>query len=188
MPTYTPNYNFALPLVDSSTDQDLWGGYLNSNWSSIDTLLKTIFSGAYPVGSIYIETTGVNPATTFGFGTWSAFGAGQVLVGVGSFTDGSGNSETITEGQQLGEYKHTLTTSEMPSHTHTDSGHTHPPTAGEFAQSSGSDAINIATGGNAFRAAGTTGTGAAIIQNTGGGTSHNNIQPSLGVYMWLRTA
>jgi Collagen triple helix repeat (20 copies). len=41
-------------------------------------------SDVYPVGSIYIEITGVNPATTFGFGTWAAFGSGKVLVGVDS--------------------------------------------------------------------------------------------------------
>ena len=38
----------------------------------------------FPVGAIYIEVTGVNPATTFGYGTWSAFGAGRVLVGLDS--------------------------------------------------------------------------------------------------------
>lgn len=35
----------------------------------------------YPVGSIYMETTGVNPGTTWGFGTWVAKGRGQVFVG-----------------------------------------------------------------------------------------------------------
>lgn len=41
-------------------------------------------SDVYPVGSIYIETTGTNPNTTFGFGTWVAFGSGKVLVGLDS--------------------------------------------------------------------------------------------------------
>jgi len=39
---------------------------------------------AYPVGSIYLSTNGTNPATTLGFGTWSAFGAGRVPVGFDS--------------------------------------------------------------------------------------------------------
>lgn len=40
MSVLTPNYNFILPGVNDPTDQDLWGGMLNSNFSSIDTLLK----------------------------------------------------------------------------------------------------------------------------------------------------
>lgn len=40
MSTLTTNYGFILPGVNDPADQDLWGGYLNSNWSSIDTLLK----------------------------------------------------------------------------------------------------------------------------------------------------
>lgn len=41
MPNLTPNYSFNLPLVGDPTDEDLWGGYLNANWSSIDTILNT---------------------------------------------------------------------------------------------------------------------------------------------------
>lgn len=41
MPNLTPNYSFNLPLVNDPTDQDLWGGELNTNWSSIDTILNT---------------------------------------------------------------------------------------------------------------------------------------------------
>lgn len=44
----------------------------------------TYLQAIYPVGSIYIETTGTNPGTTFGFGTWAAFGSGKVLVGLDS--------------------------------------------------------------------------------------------------------
>ena len=41
MSTLTPNYQFVLPGVGDPTDQDLWGGYLNSNLSSQDDLIKT---------------------------------------------------------------------------------------------------------------------------------------------------
>lgn len=41
-------------------------------------------SNAWPVGSIFIATVATNPATLLGFGTWSAFGAGKVLVGLDS--------------------------------------------------------------------------------------------------------
>jgi hypothetical protein len=36
----------------------------------------------YPVGAVYISTLSTNPATLLGRGTWSAFGAGRVPVGV----------------------------------------------------------------------------------------------------------
>lgn len=35
-----------------------------------------------PVGGIHITVNGENPATALGYGTWSAFGEGRVLVGV----------------------------------------------------------------------------------------------------------
>lgn len=41
MATNTTNYNLIKPGVNDPTDQDLWGGYLNSDLDDIDTLLKT---------------------------------------------------------------------------------------------------------------------------------------------------
>ena len=41
MPNNTTNYNFNNPLVNNATDADLWGGYLNSNWDSTDSVLNT---------------------------------------------------------------------------------------------------------------------------------------------------
>lgn len=38
----------------------------------------------YPVGCIYTSVNSTNPATSLGFGTWSAFGAGRVPVGFDS--------------------------------------------------------------------------------------------------------
>lgn len=40
MPTYTPNYNLAKPLVNDPIDEDLWGGELNDNMDKIDTAIK----------------------------------------------------------------------------------------------------------------------------------------------------
>lgn len=42
MPNTTPNFGWNLPLVNDPVDQDLWGGYLNANWSALDTTLNTI--------------------------------------------------------------------------------------------------------------------------------------------------
>lgn len=37
---------------------------------------------AFPIGSIYISVSSTNPATTLGYGTWTAFATGRVLVGL----------------------------------------------------------------------------------------------------------
>ncbi|HLB68449.1 MAG TPA: hypothetical protein VJN63_08305, partial [Thermoplasmata archaeon] len=37
---------------------------------------------AFAVGGVYINLTGTNPATELGYGTWAAFGAGRLLVGL----------------------------------------------------------------------------------------------------------
>lgn len=39
MPTTTTNFALNKPLVNNATDQDLWGGYLNDNFDTIDTTL-----------------------------------------------------------------------------------------------------------------------------------------------------
>lgn len=36
---------------------------------------------AFPVGSIYLNVTGVNPATELGYGTWTQVAKGLPLVG-----------------------------------------------------------------------------------------------------------
>ena len=77
----------------------------------------------YPVGSIYMSVAATNPATLFG-GTWEALDDGRVLIGANS---------TYTAGSTGGEASHTLTTAEMPSHTHsgsTDSAGAHTHTRG----------------------------------------------------------
>lgn len=39
-------------------------------------------SEAFPVGSVFIAVVSTNPATLLGYGTWAAFAAGRVLVGI----------------------------------------------------------------------------------------------------------
>jgi hypothetical protein len=123
---------------------------------------------SWPVGSLFLATVATNPATLLGFGTWAAFGAGRVLVGLDA-----GQSEFDTVLETGGAKTHTLTTAEIPAHTHTQS----LPTSQTGSQVSGT------------RDASTTGTGADALAtgSAGGGGAHNNLPPYVVVYMWHRT-
>lgn len=77
-----------------------------------------LFDAIYPVGSIYISTNSTNPGTLFG-GTWEAYAQGRTLIGNGT------SDQTFTAGATGGASTHTLTTAQMPSHTHTQNSHGH---------------------------------------------------------------
>lgn len=77
--------------------------------TAVENGLKTI----YPVGSIHISTSSTNPGTAFGFGTWSAFGEGQVLVGLDS-TDTEFDTAEETGGEKGVASTTTGTTNLMP--------------------------------------------------------------------------
>ena len=80
----------------------------------INEALDTLLDRTYPVGSIYMSANNVNPGTVFG-GTWQQI-QGKFLLGASSgHTAGStGGAETVT-----------LSTSQLPAHTHTGPAHTH---------------------------------------------------------------
>jgi len=136
---------------------------VTKNELSISSLIDTF----YPVGSIYTATVSTNPGTLFGFGTWAAFGEGRVLVGKAS------SGTFATAGATGGAETHTLTTSEMPSHTHKITTY--------FTNTGNGTYIASANGSIVTGEGGPT-------QATGGGGSHNNLQPYVVVYMWQRTA
>ena len=62
MPTTTSNYGLFKPLVNNATDQDLWGGYLNTDMDDIDGLIDTainwIFSSKSASFSVTAPTAG----------------------------------------------------------------------------------------------------------------------------------
>lgn len=69
---------------------------------------------AYPVGSIYMSVVETNPAELFG-GTWEAIAPGRVLLGAGEYS----SSISYTAGTKGGVTRKTLTSSNIPKHTHT---------------------------------------------------------------------
>lgn len=125
-----------------------------------------VLQSVYPVGAIYISTVSTNPATLFGFGTWVQI-EDTFLLSAGT---------NYTAGATGGEETHTLTTNEMPSHTHEILG--------------GGSTLSLVTGSARYRLSFATNGGQIqmVNSNTGGGQAHNNMPPYLVVYMWERTA
>lgn len=89
--------------------------------SQVDNLKSEVIDQIYPVGSIYIsatESTVEEVQARFG-GTWIKYSEGTALVGIGTYTDKiSGNVTTYSKDATGGTDKVTLTTSNLPSHTH----------------------------------------------------------------------
>jgi microcystin-dependent protein len=139
--------------------------------------LSTILQAVYPVGSIYTNATNsTNPGTLLGFGTWAAFGAGRVPVGIDS-----GQTEFDTAEETGGAKTHTLSEAEIPSHYHL-SGYGRDATP-RYGTTTGLSSVRIDNDGNAFNS-----TSSAHTSSVGSGNAHNNLQPYIVVYMWKRTA
>lgn len=120
--------------VSASTTTATELGYLKGVTANIQDQISQLNSDlllrAYPVGSIYISVNAANPGTLFG-GTWEAWGSGKVPVGVNpsdsdfSTAGKTGGSKTVNlnHSHTVNNHNHTtaghsLTVSEMPSHSH----------------------------------------------------------------------
>lgn len=173
----TPANDDTFALVDSAASNVL----KELKWSDLVAALGSglAISDVYPVGCIYTSTVSTNPNTLFGFGTWVAFGAGRCLVGLDA-----GQTEFDTVEETGGSKTHTLTSGEMPSHSHsvTDPGHTH--TIDVIPGDQDGSGSNGSILGSKNTGSATTG---ISIQNTGGGSAHNNLQPYIVVYFFKRT-
>lgn len=85
------------------------------------TTYSQILNLLYPVGTVFLDSTGVDPATYLGFGTWIRIELEENRM---YFTDNvSGSINTfgsLTTESQSTDYtgNHTLTTAELPVHGH----------------------------------------------------------------------
>ena len=169
-----------------------------SSGTSTTQLATTAFVTAalqavYPVGSIYINAaSSTNPSTLLGFGTWTEFGAGKVMVGIDS---GDALFDTLEE---TGGSKDTITVA----HTHTISGTSN--SVGDHQHiigiQGGNGSVNNANslvGDPGQRQLGpryTEGAGAhshtisGTADSTGSSATNANVQPFIVVKMWKRTA
>lgn len=135
------------------------GATAPSGWLICDgsAISRTTYANLF---SVIGTTYGVgNGSTTFNIPNLQ----GRVPVGLDK-----NDSDFDTLGETLGEKKHTLTISEIPSHYHdltVHSGGTTTTPIGGVANTSNASGSGLLTNPS-FR-----------IQNTGGGQSHNNLQP-----------
>jgi len=175
------------------------------------TLSRVAFVGGVPTGAMfpfsgavanipsgYLLCDGAEVSKTTYAALWTAFGGhlygtasspsthfllpnmgGKVSIGYVAGGDGDGDYGTV--GGTYGSKKHTLTSAEMPTHSHsvTDPGHVH---AGVSLTAGGTVA-----GGSGFTQTATntaSNTTGITIQNAGSGDPHENRQPSI-VGAWI---
>jgi len=161
----------------------------SDNDTSVATtaFVQSVVRALHPVGSIYTATVSTNPATLFGFGTWTQFAAGRMMMGAGgAFSPGAtgGSNDAITV-----------------SHTHTasvsDPGHRHGYDDAYFAElpnsgilgSADSDYDNSYVYRSPRPTTDTVATGISVSLSTTGSSGTNaNLPPYIVVYMWQRTA
>lgn len=126
---------------------------------------KNIFDLIYPVGAIYISVNATSPEVLFG-GTWEQL-KDVFLLGC--------SLQLNPLGSTGGESEHTLTTKEIPNHTHgyKYTGQSNTVGTGAFKIVDPDGTSNMYTG--------------ASTSNCGG-QAHNNMPPYLAVAMWKRTA
>jgi hypothetical protein len=125
---------------------------VNNNWLTI-----------YPIGSIYMCVNDINPSEVFG-GTWVQI-KDRFLLAAG---------DTYNNGATGGEATHTLTTNEIPSHTHS-----------YYAVTGVMGNYEILGGNDKFC---TLSSDSETTGGVGNGAAHNNMPPYLVVKVWKRTA
>ena len=154
------------------------------NMNKIENQLKALTDAVYPVGAIYMSMNATSPATLFG-GTWERIGVGRTLVSAGGDANAvvdantyTGRGANIAEadwfpvGETGGELSHQLTTTEIPSHSHS-----MPSNVIAYSKTENRGAKGSYYGWGYI----------SSTKATGGGGIHNTMQTYLAVYMWKRT-
>lgn len=160
---YHIDVNTSLNMLNEHVEDSIMA--VERNVEEVNTRVDNIFDYIYPVGSIYLSLDGTfDPNVLFG-GTWLRIKS--------AFLYGASDSGTYAIGNEGGEEEHTLTISEMPSHSHSYS----------MIDGIGSDLPMFYSGNNNemysyYRS----------TSDVGGGQSHNNMPPYLCVNMWKRIA
>ena len=136
------------------------------NGGTGQTTIAGLLGLVYPVGCIYTNITGTNLGTELGFGTWTAFGAGRMLVGYDS-----GDTDFDTAEETGGAKTKTIAKANLPAESLTVTG-----------------AVTT-SGGTTEPFFTQTGTGDATeeTENMGSGTALDVVNPYIVVHFWKRT-
>ena len=179
-PTLTGAPTSPTASAGASSTQIATTAFVTTALTNYNTVVDTLLQALYPVGTIYTNATdGTNPATLVGFGTWSAFGTGRVLVAIDSGntlmdaaeeTGGSADAVVIA-------HNHTLTD---PGHIHSVSGTRDYNSTDDR---NGSEATRL--GAQVDTDSATTG---ITLASAGVAGTDLNYQPFITVYYWKRTA
>ena len=162
--------------------------------SNLDAKVAPLFE-PIQVGELFVTTNDYQSPQDVrdrhGYGTWARYAEGRTLVGYSQKESDPASYKTM--GTEFGANTHKLTVEEMPRHKH----------AYSASHEGGGAAANDATGwfstnisapivkhsesnadGSETNASG----GGNALYSEGGDRPHNNIQPSIVVAYWLRTA
>lgn len=179
-PTLTGAPTSPTASAGASSTQIATTAFVTTALTNYNTVVDTLLQALYPVGTIYTNATdGTNPATLVGFGTWSAFGTGRVLVAIDSGntlmdaaeeTGGSADAVVIA-------HNHTLTD---PGHIHSVSGTRN---YNQTDDRNGSESTRL--GAQVDTDSATTG---ITLASAGVAGTDLNYQPFITVYYWKRTA
>ena len=173
----------SLPLADLDIDggTDIGAALVDADLMIVDdgaggtnrkaamSRMKTyILESVYPVGSIFISTSSTSPATSLGFGSWSRFGEGKMLV-----SQNSSDSDFDTAEETGGAKTHTIAQTNLPD--------VNLNTTKSFKTEQGADDRGSSSGaGGAYET--------AVIPLGGDGTAINHMNPYIVTYMWKRTS
>lgn len=188
-----------VPFDDRSSLQGIASKQDNSDMGTLDAIMKyyrlldvaertdnqenqlsNILNLVYPIGSIYMSVNSTDPSILFG-GSWLRLKDTFLLASGDTYAPDpitqTVDDETVDVDTALhGEANHTLTTDEMPSHSHR--------VSSGWQSATGTDRITFGQVSGQYQQSGVGST--QFIENTGGGQAHNNMPPYLSVYMWRR--
>ena len=167
------------------------------NLNNIQDAILNVTNLIYPLGSIYMSISSTSPAQFFG-GAWEQL-YDRMLIGAGNNYTVSTTGGTTTV---------TLTTNQIPAHTHTRGTMNITGSWRMVGDSNNAGVDALATGTGAFDPINGTGSGSSVeasswtcalgfdfnaadswtgaTSSVGGSTAHNNMPPYLAVYMWKR--
>ena len=170
--------------------------------ATMEWVRSFISDSVYPIGGLYTTTVNANPATLLGFGIWQRFAEGRTLVGFSSDVTSATPDWVKSVNNTFGSFDHTLTLPESPEHNHSTGVYNRFSALAQDALDAG-EVTDQQGDGNRPTAIGADNTNATSElqvadistfqlskmkeRTVGNNQPHNNVQPSIVVFIWRRT-